>query len=263
MVRATRRGRLQGWGGSTAALAEGAKIDQLMLFELPFFFKSLEEADYVADEVVKDDFVRLLEKKGFTFAQWNENGWRNFATKSSPVTSLALLRTMKMRSQEAPTHLAMYQALGVQAESIPVPEVLGALKTGMVDGFDNTPLFSAATGWYEGVKHYTISQHIYQPAIIVYNKKFMDALPEDLRQIVIGDAAAETREARKNVRGMRDELLQNFREAGITVHEMTPAQRKPFEEACASVPKQFQRKIGKKLLDKVRAGQAEFRKRGE
>ena len=259
MVRSTRRGRLQGFGGSTAAMAEGAGIDQMMLFELPFFFESFEEADYIADKVVQKDFEKILDKKGFVFAHWNENGWRNFGTKAKPIHTVDDLRSMKMRSQEAPTHLAMYKALGVQAESLPVPEVLGALQTGMVDGFDNTPLFSSATGWYEGVKHYTISQHIYQPAIVVYNKKFLAKLPEDLRKIVIGDTQAETREARNNVRAMRTELLQNFRESGIAVYEMTPAERALFEKACAGVPKQFEKKIGKKLLDKVIKGKAEYR----
>ncbi|MFH1808659.1 MAG: TRAP transporter substrate-binding protein DctP [Pseudomonadota bacterium] len=260
MVRALRRGRIQGWGGSTAALAEGASLDPLLVFELPFFFRSFEEADYIADKVVKDDFVTLLNKNGFVFGHWNENGWRNFGT-TKPAHTLADLRTMKMRSQEAPTHLAMYQALGVQAESIPVPEVLGALKTSMVDGFDNTPLFSSATGWYEGIKHYTISRHIYQPAIIVYSKKFVDELPPDLQKILIGDPDKESVEARKNVRAMATPLMQNFKEAGITVYELTPAERKPFEDACAKVPDQFEKKIGKKLLDKVKAALAEIRKK--
>ncbi len=260
VVRAVRRGRLQGFGGSTAAVAEGAKIDQFMLFELPFFFESFEEADYIADKVVHDEFVKILKKKGFTFGFWHENGWRNFATKSTEVHKVADLQKMKMRSQESPVHLAMYKALGVQAESIPVPEVLGALKTGMVDGFDNTPLFSSATGWYEGVKYYTISQHIYQPAVIIYNKKFIDSLPDDLRKIVIGDPVKEATEGRTAVRAIRKDLLDNFREIGITVTELTPAERQEFAAKCAPVQKEFAGKIGKKLLSKVIKARDEYRK---
>lgn len=261
MVRAMRRGRIQGWGGSTSAIAEGAGIHQFLLFELPFFFANFEEADYVADQVVRDDFVKILEKKGFTFAQWHENGWLNFATKAAAIHTVEDLQKVKMRSQESPVHLAMFKALGVQAESIPVPEVLGALQTGMVDGFQNTPLFSSATGWYEGIKYYTISQHIYQPALITYNKKFIDKLPEDLRKIVLGDEKKETAHGRKSVRALRDELLQNFRDVGITVYQMTPKERQAFEEKCKDVPKQFQGKIGKALLQKAIKGRAEFRQK--
>jgi len=259
-VRDLRRGRLQGWGGSTAAVAEGAGIPQLQLMELPFLFQSLEEADHILDNVVNDDFVSILEAKGFTFGFWHENGWRNFATKGKPVHSIAELREAKMRSQESPVHLAMYRALGVQAESIPVPEVLGALQTGMVDGFDNTPLFSAATGWYEGVQHYTISQHIYQPAVIIYSKAFMDSMPADLQQVVLGDRQAESESGRAAVRAMRDDLLQNFRDAGISVYEMTAAERQPFIDTTKGVHGEFASEVGQSLLDKVYQAQEAFRK---
>ena len=260
MVRAVRRGRLQGWGGSTASVAEGARIPQLQLMELPFLFRSFAEADHVLDKVVRDDYVKILAKKGFAFAQWHENGWRNFASKKKPIKTLADLQGMKMRSQESPVHLAMYKALGAQAESIAVPEVLGALKTGMVDGFDNTPLFSSATGWYEGIKFYTISQHIYQPAVIMYSKKFMDKLPVELRRIVIGDEPKETKKGRASVRNMRGALLKNFRDTGIKVYTMTKAERKPFIAACKKVHKKFAKKVGRKLLKKVNKALAKLRK---
>ena len=43
-----------------------------------------------------------------------------------------------MRAQESPSHLAMYQTLGAAARPIAGSEVLPALNTGNVDGFDNT-----------------------------------------------------------------------------------------------------------------------------
>ena len=259
-IRAVRRGRLQGWGGSTAAVAEGARIPQLNLMELPFLFSSLKEADYVLDKVIAKDFIKILDAKGFTFGLWHENGWRNFATKTRPILKVADLRGVKMRSQESPVHLAMYKALGAQAESIPVPEVLGALKTGMVDGFDNTPLFSSATGWYEGAKHYTITRHIYQPAVILYSKKFLDKMPPDLRKIVIGNSAAEAAKGRQSVRAMRGDLMAIFRGAGIKVHELTPAQRAPFAAATRKVHTQFAPKIGRALLNKVYAAKKAYAK---
>ena len=258
-VRDLRRGRIQGFGGSTAAVAEGAGIPALQLMELPFLFESFEEADHVLDNVISGDLEAQLTAKGFVLGFWHENGWRNFATKDKPIHTIADLTGMKMRSQESPAHLGMYRALGAQAESIPVPEVLGALQTGMVDGFDNTPLFSAATGWYEGVKFYTISQHIYQPAAIIYSKAFMDSLPADLQQVVLGDAHAESVAGRSSVRVMRDDLLANFREAGLTVYEMTEAERVPFRAATRKVHEEMADTVGRALLQKVYDAQTAFR----
>ena len=142
-----------------------------------------------------------LAAKGFVLGCWGENGWRNFAT-TGPASTPEQLAAVKMRAQESPVHLGMYEKLGVQAVAKPVSEVLPALNTGIVDGFDNTPLFSIAAGWIEPVSHYTLSKHIYQPAAIVYSKRFMDSLPADLQRIVLGDPMAESRKGRVGVRAL-------------------------------------------------------------
>ena len=258
MVRSLRRGRLQGFGGTTAAIAEGAAIPQLQLLELPYLFDSLEEVDYVLDEVVEQDYKKILAEKGFFHAYWHENGWRSFATRKIEVHTPEDLSKLKMRSQESQVHLAMYRALGVQAESIPVPEVLGALQTGMVDGFDNTPLFASASGWYEGADYFVLSQHIYQPGIIAYSQKFMDTMPEDLQKILVGDVDEETLWGRSAVRAMREPLLQNFRDVGMKVYDFTPAEREAFRALLLPVHKQFEEIVGKELLEKGYAGKKAF-----
>ena len=191
-------------------------------------------------------------------AYWHENGWRNFATRDVEVHAPADLRTLKMRSQESEVHLAMYRALGVQAESIPVPEVLGALKTGMVDGFDNTPLFSSATGWYEGVNHYNLSEAIYQPAIVIYSLEFIESMPEDLQQLLIGNPKEEMAWGRKAVREIQEPLLQNFRDEGITVYKLTDEEKAAFKTLLLPVHKEFENVVGKELLEKIYAGKKEF-----
>lgn len=158
-----------------------------------------------------------------------------------------------MRSQESPVHLAMYGALETQAISMPVPEVLSALQTNMVDGFSNTPLFTAATGWYEGVNHYTITNHIYQPAAIMYNKEFFDSLPADLQAILIGNRTAETMNGRQNVRDLTPGLLEMFQESGISIYDMTDAERAVFQEQCKGVPGELAGEIGSGTINKVKA----------
>jgi TRAP-type C4-dicarboxylate transport system substrate-binding protein len=51
---------------------------------------------------------------------------------------------------------------------------------------------------------------------------------------------------------MRNALLKNFRDQGIKIHTMTAAERKPFVDKCKKVHKQFERKVGKALLTKVK-----------
>jgi TRAP-type C4-dicarboxylate transport system substrate-binding protein len=232
MIQDVARGeRLQGGGFSTGALGEGLDIPMLQMVELPYLFRNNAEADAVLDQVLYQPATAALAAKGITFYAWSENGWRNMATKGGPARTPEELRAYKMRSQESPVHQNMYEALGVQAVSKPVSEVLPALNTGIVTGFDNTPLFSIAAGWTEPITHYTLTRHIYQPAGVVYSKAFIDSLPPDLREIVLADPTGEATRGRDGVRALESELLDAMRGMGKEVIELTPDQNKAYRSA--------------------------------
>ena len=230
--------RIQGGGFSTGAVGEAMDIPILTMIELPYLFSTNEQADAVLDEVLYEPTKAALEAKGFTLGGWAENGWRNFATKG-PASTAEQLAKFKMRAQENPVHLDMYKMLGVQAVAKPTSEVLPALNTGIVDGFDNTALFSLAAGWIEPVTHYTLSKHIYQPAAVVYSKTFVDRMPPDLRKIVIGDPFAESKRGRTAVRSLEGELLETIKSMGISVVELSVAERNALKAKTRAVHKSF------------------------
>lgn len=240
MTRDIRRGeRLQAGGMSTAAVASALKVPLLELPELPYLFRTDAEADAILDDILFEPTTKALAEKGIVLGFWAINGWRSFATKGGPATTLAQLQQYKMRSQEAPVHLAMWKALGVNAVSKPTSEVLTAINTGIVDGFDNTPLFSAASGWIGPMSHYTLSRHIHQPAAIIYSKRFLDKLPADLQTVVMGDPKAEADAGRSGVRALEDEMIEVIRSMGTTVVPLNDAQRQTFENATRPVHAEF------------------------
>jgi len=232
MIQDVQRGqRLQGGGFSTGAVGEALGVPVLSMIELPFLFRNTKEADVILDEVLYEPTKKQLGKKNIAFYSWSENGWRSFATKGGPATSPEQLRQYKMRSQESPVHLDMYKALGVQAIAKPVSEVLPALNTGIVTGFDNTPLFSLAASWITPVTHYTLTKHIYQPAAVFYSKSFVDKLPPDLQRLLMSNHKEEAIKGRQGVRSQEASLLQIMKGMNKTIVELTPEQRKAFRKA--------------------------------
>lgn len=240
MVRDCRRGeRLQAVGVSTAAMAEGAGVPLLEMPELPYLFNNNKEADTVLDEVLLKPTKDALAAKGFVFGFWAENGWRNFGTKG-PASTPAELKQYKMRSQESPVHIAMWKALGVTAVPKPTSEVLPALQSGIVDGFDNTSLFALSAGLIDPISHYTLSRHIYQPAIIAYAKRLFDTLPPDLQAVVLGDPLSEAISGRAGVRALETEMLNTIKNVKKKqVVELTEAQRAAFASATKVVHTEF------------------------
>lgn len=258
MVEDTKVGRLQLFGGSVGALA-ARYVPELNVFELPFLFESDAEVDYVLDKL-RPEVKTLLEQRGFVFGMWAENGWHGYAVKGKCVQKPEDMTGLKMRSQESRIHLETYKAFGASPVELPVPEVLSSLQTGVVDGFSNTPLFSFATSWYQGVDHYTYTQHIYQPGIIVYSKKWFDAQPKKLQEILV--KTTEEKSGVAGVRAITEPLLENFTHAGIKLCRLDPAQRAAFTAKVKPVWDDFAKRspANKKLLDAVLKAKAEFAK---
>ena len=250
IMRQVARGSLQMGGLSTGAIA--SIVPDMDILELPYAFATAADADRLLDEV-RPLVRRLLQEKGLELIMYSENGYRSFGAKRC-IRTPADLRGMKMRSQESPVHLETYRALGASPNPIAVGEVLSSLQTGHVDGFDNTPLFTQAVSWHQAVTHYSTTRHIYQPALVVANKAWFDGLPEGMREIILKKAAALEEKGRRLVRALEPALMQNFKSQGLTVCELSDAERGKFRAATRSVwtkRRATASEAGKQLIDKM------------
>lgn len=254
LARQCKDGAIEGVGVSTGAIA--SLVPEMGVFELPFLFDSVEQADAVIDNHLFDPVEQILGDNGFQLYVFSENGFRNFATSNGThVRAPSDLGTLQMRSQESWIHEEMYRALGGSPVTIPASEVTTALSSGNVAGFDNTPLFAMAAGWYTFVDAWTVSNHIYQPAVVMYNKAWFDSMPADLQAILLANRAAETASGRRAIRGLTPLLLQNLEASGIEVYEMTADERATFREQTAGLQQQFRTRVpgGAHLLDLILA----------
>jgi TRAP-type C4-dicarboxylate transport system substrate-binding protein len=256
MVRETRKGeRLQGCGVTTGAIAEGGNIPQLSLVELPFLFKDSAQADYVLDNVLFDLYADILGRRGFVMGIWSENGWRSFANKGDAIKTPEDLKKYKMRAQESDVHMEMYKAFGAQAVQKPMTEVLTSLQANVIDGLDNTALYIQAGGLAEPLEHFTLTRHIYQPAAIVYSKKWFDALSDDLKQIILSKKALGPG-GRIAIREEEAAMMENFELFGVEVHELTPDEREAFAKIARGMHDSYAGSIegGADILKKIRDG---------
>jgi tripartite ATP-independent transporter DctP family solute receptor len=228
-----RRGAIAMWGGTTGSLA--TSVPEISVLELPYLFKSAEEVDHILDSVLLEDLRKRLLARGFVLVLWSENGFRSFGTKWAPVKQPSDLKGRKMRSQESLVHIETYRALGALPQPIAATEVLPALQTGVVDGFDNTPIYTFAASWHLAIKHFTLSEHCYQPGAVLISRKEYDKLPADLQKVLTADLAAITTKGRAAMREIAPMLVDNFTNAKIPVYRPSPAERAAFARATRGV----------------------------
>lgn len=232
-VNKCKRGQIQAVGASTGALA--SQVPELNVVELPFLFRTAEEADTVVDSVITPAMDRILPKYGLVLGFWSENGFRQFGLKDKPVRRPDDLKGKKMRSQESPVHQEMWNRLGAIPSPIPSTEALTALETGTVDGFDQATLFAVAASWHKTIKYYTVSDHIYQTTIIVFNQKWYESLPEDIQKILVEEGRTMQTKGQLGIRKINPGLIKIIEKEGVTVNTLSPDERAVFEKATAGV----------------------------
>ncbi len=252
IVRQVYKGSLQMGGVSTGALS--TIVPDMDILELPYAFPDFATADQVLDSV-RPTVEALLNEKGLTLLMYSENGYRSFATKDKCIQSPADLKAMKMRSQESEVHVETYRALGASPVTISVGEVLSSLQTGVVNGFDNTPIITQALGWNQAIKFFSNTRHIYQPALIIMNKAWFDGLSPEQQKIMRDNAQKLEKKGRKMVRGLEPALMKNFADQDVKVCDLSPTERAAFKKATAkvwTVRAKKASKLGKKLIEAMK-----------
>lgn len=257
-VRMTARGQLSGVGASTGAVA--SLVEELAAIEIPFQFASANEADYVLDKYLLTDMEARFKNKGLILGFWSENGFRHFGA-SFPIKGPGDLKGKKMRSQESYVHIEMWKALEASAQAIPTTEVTTALKTGSVEGFDQALLYMVAGAWHTSIKYLTLSAHIYQPAVIAFNKDWFDKLPADLQALLLVEGRKITRQGRDAIRKMNPALVKIIQKAGVEVTPLSDAGRKAFIAKTAGVAGKVKAKSADSaaVVGLIQSGIADFR----
>jgi tripartite ATP-independent transporter DctP family solute receptor len=261
LAEATQFGTTECSGISAGALA--TLVPAFDVFELPYVWNSADEAYYVIDNHFREYFARELQRHGLVLVGWSENGWRNFHTRNRAIRRPEDLRGLRMRSQESPIHLAFWRALGANAQPMAVTDVYQAFERGVIDGGENTIVLTMATGWAEVMKHVTISRHIYQPAVLVCNKRAYDRLSPAQRTRIAEAMTVTEKDMRKRLAASEVETLDLFRsQLKIQVVELNAAQTDQFRRRTQGVINQpdIRKHLGAEVLAVLERGKQDFAK---
>jgi len=246
LARRVQMGSMQAFAGSVGGMS--SIVREVNVIEAPYVFESFEMADKALDNPEVTDQVRkVLSKRGLIFGIWAENGYRSYFSKQK-IRKLSDMKGIRFRSQESMVHVETYEAFGATPVPIDNGNTLMSVQTGVVDGFDNTPLFAMSASWYQGLKkgerHIFLSRHCYQPALLVYSKKWFDTLPKDFQKIITNLDHELTVWGRTQVRKIEPVLLKNLQRYGYEVYEPSPEELAPFKAAQKSVPDRVAKEMG-------------------
>ena len=244
ILRGIIRGQIQGGGFTTAAIA--SIIPEMEIMEIPYLFANAKESDCILDNHLLKSFRQLFAAKGLILVSWTEVGFRNIGNKTREIRTPSDLVGLKLRSQESNIHLEFWKKMGVRPVPISIPEVLPSLQIGVVEGFDQTILMTLAADWQTSIQYYTLTEHIYQPAAVVYSKSFYDKLNLVQKKIIMGEGNGMAAKSRQAVRNMSEQSLKILSKNAVLITKLTDAEKLAFRKAVIGLDLSMVKMIGGK-----------------
>ena len=169
-------------------------LPEIAVFDMPFLFKTPEEAYKILDgpigqKVLKD--LETVQLHGLAFA---ERGFRSLTNNKRPVKMPEDVKGLKIRVMQNPVYIDTFNALGANTVPMAWGDCLTALKQGTIDGQENPVVVIYSYKLWETQKYLSLTRHTYAPAVILMSLKLWNSLSPD-EQAIFTEAGKEAAEA--------------------------------------------------------------------
>jgi TRAP-type C4-dicarboxylate transport system substrate-binding protein len=169
-----------------------------------------------------------------------------------------------MRALPYEASQAFLKSIGADTIVLPTPDVVPSLQTGMIAGGESSLLMYLRAGFSQYAGHLTLTNHSYGTSGLFANKRWFDGLSAEDRGIV-STTFPDQDYIRTDTRQSLVEELEAGKKRGITVHEITPEQRRRWEEAAAPMHRTVIERLGPeaaRIYDMVKQGKRDFASKG-
>jgi tripartite ATP-independent transporter DctP family solute receptor len=229
------------------------QVKQLNLFSLPFLFPDYAAVDAVTQGEVGKNLFATLEKAGVVPLAWGENGYREISNSKHAIKSPADLKGLTIRVVGSPLFLDTFTALGANPTQMSWADAQPAMASGAVDGQENPiSVYQAAKLHTVAQKHITMWGYMNDPLVFVVNKDIWNSwTPADreaVRQAAIEAGKEEIAIARKGMVEEGKPLLKEIAAHGVTITQLSPAEREAFVKATRPVHDKWKNQIGADLV---------------
>jgi TRAP-type C4-dicarboxylate transport system substrate-binding protein len=117
------------------------------VFDIPFFFASYDELNYVTAKLTPI-IRKRIEPKGFVLLNWGHGGWAQVFTKK-PVQTVDDLKKIKLYTSAGNDRMVQwFKANGFEPRAMAMTDIMTGLTTGMIEGLPTPPLAALLFQWY-------------------------------------------------------------------------------------------------------------------
>lgn len=219
MYRKMRIGQLQGGGFTMSGISN--VVPDFRVMALPFYFKSYEEVDKVANGLTPL-FKKRFNEKGLEFIALTEVGFIYTMSTAPKATTAELQKSKSWIPSGDPIASEYFSTLGISPIPLSIPDVLTALQTGMVNTVYNSLYGSIVLQWFPKAKFITDAPFGYAYGVFALDKKKFSKLPEKYQTLIHETAEKHFSELMQLTRKSNEDSRKVLKEHGVTFVSVAP-----------------------------------------
>ena len=250
-LQATQAGTQEFYIGTLAPLS--TRVKEVQVWDLPFLFQNEKEVYAVLDGASVKKIFEKIEPSGLVGLTWTGMGFRNLSNSRRAVKTAEDVNGLKLRVMANPVALDTWKSIGANAVPMAFSEVFTALEVKALDGQENPLQHMWANKMQEVQKYISLTNHVYTPVALVVSSKFWDKL-SDADKAGVQKAADEARLYQRQLLDEGDkDVIKKFRDAGVQVDEVPPAELAKIRDKVKPVVGKFAPQIGEEFIKEFQA----------
>ena len=226
-------------------------IKEFEALGLPWLFKDDQTYSNAMKGTIGKWLFQKLETKGITGLAYWDNGFHMLSANRA-LMKPADFQGLKFRISGSKVADQYLRIMGSIPQIMAFSEVYQALQTGVVDGCENTASNYLTQKFYEVQKDITVSYHAHLQYAVIVNSKFWSGLPPDIRAQLEKAMNEATDYTNQIAHQENEDALAEIKKTGkTTLHYLTDADRKAWQEAMQPTYKWAKGRVGQEVLDLV------------
>jgi len=209
--------------------------NKFMVLDIPFAFDSYDVAWMVLDGPVGQKLLESCEEVGLKGLAYMENGFRHVTNNVRPITKVEDFKNIKIRTMEAPMHMANFKALGANPTPVPWTELYLTLQQKIVDGQENPLANLWEVKMYEVQKYASLTGHIYDPMPLVADLKWFNSLTPEQQHIIEKGAVLAQNYSRFVNSAREEELTKLLTEKGMRINKVSAEEKARMRDASQAI----------------------------
>jgi tripartite ATP-independent transporter DctP family solute receptor len=187
---------------------------------LPFTFKNSGDVFAALDAELGDYIRTQMAAKGvYQFRMGFDNGFHQLTNNTKPIRTVDDLNGMLIRTPFQKMTVDFFESIGAKPKTFTLNQLYQVLKDKTVEGQTDPYQIIVLLKLYEVQKYLSITNHWWSGFTLNANLEKWNALPRDVREIVMGHAETAAIEQRKDVTKIEAGALALLRGKGMVVNE--------------------------------------------